>query len=202
MGGFLIAGGMGQILAGAFYAEGDTGTPATVGIIGFTLGILFKVIGFFQLGLIGLAIGASLHQLFNTTVLFVLLKKRFNKSLLPRKRLMLKDKKGDVFFGDIPKRIVPCPLCAGVEFQILASDDRYNMGLQTAGCCGCGLVMTNLVPNEEAMRDFYEHHYRGYYRKTETPTIRYIQKFGLAGRATYTASYLQERNLFLKKPGH
>jgi 2-polyprenyl-3-methyl-5-hydroxy-6-metoxy-1,4-benzoquinol methylase len=58
--------------------------------------------------------------------------------------------------------------------------------------------MTNPVPDEEAMRDFYKHHYRRYYRKTETPTIRYIEEFGLAGRAKYTAIYLQKRNLFFK----
>jgi putative peptidoglycan lipid II flippase len=198
MGGFLIAGGMGQILAGAFYAEGDTGTPATVGTIGFTLGTVFKVIGFLQLGLVGLAIGATVHQLFNAIVLYFLLEKRFKESLLPGKRLTLEDEKGNLFLRDVPKRIVPCPLCAGVEFRILASNDRYNMGVQTGGCCQCGLVMTNPVPNEEAMREFYEHHYRRYYRRTETPTIRYIEEFGLADRAKYTATYLQERNLLFK----
>jgi putative peptidoglycan lipid II flippase len=198
MGGFLIAGGMGQILAAAFYAEGDTGTPATVGTIGFTLGTVFKVIGFLQLGLVGIAIGATLHQLFNTIVLYILLEKRFKKSLLPGKRLALKDESGNFLLRNIPKRIVPCPLCAGVEFRILVSNDRYNMGVQTGGCCQCGLVMTNPVPNEDAMREFYEHHYRRYYRRTETPTIRYIEEFGLADRAKYTATYLQERNCFFK----
>jgi putative peptidoglycan lipid II flippase len=198
MGGFLIAGGMGQILAGAFYADGDTGTPATVGTIGFTLGTALKVIGFLQLGLVGLAIGATLHQLFNTMVLYILLEKRFKKSLLPSKRLILKDERGNFLFRDVLKRIVPCPLCAGVEFRILVSNDRYNMGVQTGRCCQCGLVMTNPVPNEEAMRDFYKHHYRRYYSKTETPTIPYTEESGLADRAKYTATYLQERNLFFK----
>jgi len=198
MGGFLIAGGMGQILAGAFYAEGDTGTPATIGAIGFTLGTALKVIGFLRLGLVGLAIGATLHQLFNTVVLYIFLEKRFKKSPLPGKQLTLNDENGKFLLRDAPKTIVPCPLCAGLEFRILASNDRYNMGVQTAGCCQCGLVMTNPVPNEEAMREFYTHQYRRYYRGTETPTIRYIEEFGLADRAKYTAIYLQKQKLFFK----
>ena len=190
MGGLLIAGSMGQVLAGAFYAEGDTGTPVTIGTIGFTLGTAIKVIGFLQLGLVGLAIGATLHQLFNTVVLYIALEKKFKRSV--------KDDRKHFLLSDLPKRIVPCPVCAGVEFRILAFNDRYNIGVRTAGCCQCGLVMINPVPTEEAMRDFYKHHYRRYYRRIETPTIRYIEKFGLANRAKYTASYLRERNLVFK----
>jgi putative peptidoglycan lipid II flippase len=198
MGGFLIAGGMGQILAGAFYAEGDTRTPATIGTIGFTLGTALKIIGFWQVGLVGLGIGATVHQLFNTAVLYLFLEKRFKKFLLRGKRLALKEERENFVFRNVPKKIVPCPLCAGIEFRMLASNDRYNMEVQTVSCRRCGLVMTNPVPTEEAMRDFYEHHYRRYYRRTETPSIQYIEEFGLANRAKYTAGYLQERNLFFK----
>lgn len=198
MGGLLIAGGMGQILAGAFYAEGDTRTPATVGAIGFTLGTGLKVIGFLQLGLVGLAIGATLHQLFNTVVLYIYLEKKFKKHPLPGKQLTIIDERGNFHLRDIPKTLIPCPLCASVQFRILATNDRYNMGVHTRSCCQCGLVMTNPVPNEEAMREFYEHQFQRYYRRTETPTIRYIEEFGLAHRANYTAVYLQDRNLFFK----
>ena len=82
MGGYLIAGGLEQVLAAAFYAEGDTGTPAIVGAIGFTLGVIFKVVGFLQLGIIGLAIGTTLQQLFNSSVLYILLEKRSKQFLL------------------------------------------------------------------------------------------------------------------------
>jgi putative peptidoglycan lipid II flippase len=198
MGGFLIAGGMGQILAGAFYAEGNTRTPAAVGTVGFTLGAALKVIGFWQLGLVGLAIGATVHQLFNTIALYIFLEKRFKKPLLGGRWLTPKDERESFILRDVPKKIVPCPLCAGVEFRRLASNDRYNMEVQTVTCPRCGLVMTNPVPTEEAMRNFYEHHYRRYYRRTAMPSIRYIEKFGLANRARYTVGYLQERNLFFK----
>jgi putative peptidoglycan lipid II flippase len=198
MGGFLIAGGMGQILAGAFYAQGDTGTPATIGTVGFTVGTALKVLGFVQLGLVGVAIGATVHQLFNTIVLYILLEKGIKKSLLPGKRLTLKDQNKNFLLREIHKRTVPCPLCGGVEFRILVANDRYNMKVQTVSCRQCGFVMTNPVPTEEAMEDFYKHHYRRYYSRTETPTIQYIQEFGLADRARYTATYLQERNLLVK----
>ena len=49
---------------------------------------------------------------------------------------------------------VACPLCQGIEFERLAATDRYNMGLVTVGCLGCGLVMTNPQPTAEALDDF------------------------------------------------
>jgi putative peptidoglycan lipid II flippase len=198
MGGFLIAGAMGQILAGAFYAEGDTRTPATIGAVGFTLGTALKVIGFLQFGLVGLAIGVTLHQSFNTVVLYIYLEKRIKKSPFPGNQITLIDERGNFHLRDVPTTIVPCPLCKSLEFRILATNDRYNMGVHTRSCCQCGLVMTNPVPNEETMREFYKHQFQRYYRRTETPTIRYIEEFGLANRANYTAIYLQERNLFFK----
>lgn len=79
LGGVLVAGGMGQISAAAFYAEGDTRIPARVGIIGFTLGSLVKVFAFFHIGLLGIALGASVHQIFNTSVLHWLYKRRLQR---------------------------------------------------------------------------------------------------------------------------
>jgi 2-polyprenyl-3-methyl-5-hydroxy-6-metoxy-1,4-benzoquinol methylase len=204
LGGYLIAGSMGQVLAGAFYAQGDTVTPATVGAIGFTVGTGLKIAGLMEFGLVGVAIGATLHQLFNTVVLFTCLEIKFKTAYSTKKWILAKVSNLKVEQLQSPTsygvgRIVPCPLCAGIDFRILASNDRYNMRIQTVGCRQCGFVMTNPMPSEDSMKEFYKHHYRHYYRKTGTPTMQYIEEFNLADRARYTANYLQQQNLFFRR---
>jgi putative peptidoglycan lipid II flippase len=81
MGGFLIGGAIGQVSAAAFYATGDTRTPAKVGALGFTLGSCLKVIGLVKFGLVGMAVAASLHQCFNALVLHALLRRRRHQVL-------------------------------------------------------------------------------------------------------------------------
>ena len=59
--GVWIAGSLSQVLAGAFYAEGDTETPTRIGVVSFTVGIGLKVVGFYVLGVWGIAAGATIH---------------------------------------------------------------------------------------------------------------------------------------------
>ena len=199
MGGYVIAASMGQVLANAFYAQGDTVTPATVGAVGFTVGTGLKVAGFMEFGLIGVAIGATLHQLFNTLVLFTYLEIKFKKVFLQKEESQkVSNPKREQLEASLTygvRKTVPCPLCSNLDFRILASNDRYNMRIQTVACGQCGLVMTNPMPSEDAMREFYKYSYRQYYRKNGTPTMQYIEEFNLAHRARYTLSYLEQQNL-------
>jgi len=55
--------------------------------------------------------------------------------------------------------------------------------------------MTNPVPTEEALSEFYRSHYRAYYRKVRIPTPEHIRAYGLEQRATHTAGYLQGAGL-------
>jgi peptidoglycan biosynthesis protein MviN/MurJ (putative lipid II flippase) len=77
--GFLIAGAMGQINSAAFYARADTATPTTVGVVGFTIGIGLKVAGFFQFGLVGIAVGTTLYYVLNMVVLLILQKRELGR---------------------------------------------------------------------------------------------------------------------------
>lgn len=92
---------------------------------------------------------------------------------------------------------VPCPLCLGVKFERLAETDRYNMGLITVGCAGCGLVMTNPQPTAEALDDFYTNHYRDFYSdfgpQDGVPTVAHIRAARIDRRCAVTAELLVAR---------
>jgi 2-polyprenyl-3-methyl-5-hydroxy-6-metoxy-1,4-benzoquinol methylase len=90
---------------------------------------------------------------------------------------------------------VACPLCNGKRFRQLASSDRYDMDLRTAGCEGCGLVMTNPQPTGIALDQFYQHHYRSYYQKTEHASHDYIREYRKDERAAEAAAYMQQHGM-------
>ncbi len=98
-------------------------------------------------------------------------------------------------YDKLPKVRLACPLCHGEEFEVLCKTDRYRMGISTARCSGCGLIMTNPVPSAEALEEFYSQHYRNYYRKLERPDLRYIQRYALGRRAEHTVEYLGSSGL-------
>jgi putative peptidoglycan lipid II flippase len=65
LGGVQIAGGLGQIYSTAFYAAGDTRTPTRIGVVGYTAGILFKIVGLAVGQLYGVAAAASAYRILN-----------------------------------------------------------------------------------------------------------------------------------------
>jgi putative peptidoglycan lipid II flippase len=67
--GVLIGGAMGQILSTSFYARGETVVPTKIGVWGFSLGIGFKVLGFYLAGIIGIALGTSVYYFLNVFLL-------------------------------------------------------------------------------------------------------------------------------------
>jgi putative peptidoglycan lipid II flippase len=70
LGGIFIGGALGQILSTAFYALTDAVTPTKIGAVVFTLGIALKIFGFFLFGILGIAIGSSLHYSIAAAALF------------------------------------------------------------------------------------------------------------------------------------
>ncbi|MEK7703171.1 MAG: class I SAM-dependent methyltransferase [Nitrospirota bacterium] len=101
-------------------------------------------------------------------------------------------------YDRLDKEEIACPLCGGNKFDLLASKDRYGMGIPTTQCLGCGMVMTNPRPTEEAMAQFYQHYYRQYYVQVETPTPQYIKASGLEPRASYTVDFFRDHNLLVE----
>lgn len=75
LGGVLIGGLAGLVLAESFFAKGDSRTPALVLATLFTLGIGFKAVGFDLGGIEGLAFGTSIYFFLYPFVLYILLEK-------------------------------------------------------------------------------------------------------------------------------
>jgi peptidoglycan biosynthesis protein MviN/MurJ (putative lipid II flippase) len=71
-----MAGLVGQVISNAFYATGDTRTPTVIGAIGFTLGIGIKVIGFFLLGVVGIALATGIYSIGNAIAMIVVQRNR------------------------------------------------------------------------------------------------------------------------------
>ena len=74
--GVLIAGALGSLSANSFYALRDVRTPTVIGILGYTFGVVFKIIGFQWIGLLGVALATSTYYGLNLLTQLVLLNRR------------------------------------------------------------------------------------------------------------------------------
>ena len=74
--GMLVAGALGTLTAGAFYAQGDTRTPTLLGSLAFTLGIGLKVATFSYYGVRGLALAISVYFLASLFIQWLVLSRR------------------------------------------------------------------------------------------------------------------------------
>jgi putative peptidoglycan lipid II flippase len=78
--GSFLGAAAGHISTAAFYATGDTRTPARIGIWTFTLYVPLKIFMFHQYGFAGLAVGASLFVLCNFLLQHATLRKTILKA--------------------------------------------------------------------------------------------------------------------------
>lgn len=69
--GQFFAGCLGSLVAGAFYAQGDTTTPTWIGALSFTIGIFVKFAFFHWFGFYGLVVAISLY--YCQSLIFLLL---------------------------------------------------------------------------------------------------------------------------------
>ena len=80
--GVWIGGAAGQVLSTSFYSTGDTRTPMRIGVIGFTIAILLKLMAFHAFGITGLAIAASVYYLGNMVALLLTLRRDLRRAAL------------------------------------------------------------------------------------------------------------------------
>lgn len=69
--GFWVGGVLGQVASSSFYARGNTATPTLIGVVGYTIGIPLKLLGFYFFGVTGLALGISVSYFITVAWLFV-----------------------------------------------------------------------------------------------------------------------------------
>lgn len=86
----------------------------------------------------------------------------------------------------------PCPLCGGMGFTHLASQDRNLLGIATVGCNRCGLVQTNPRPSAAGLNRFYRDHYRIFYQGATAPDQAYIASLNKDVRLAYTAGFFKD----------
>lgn len=65
--------------------------------------------------------------------------------------------------GVYPQEQIPCPLCEGGRFRVLAKKDRYGLPHSIVICTQCGLVLANPRMTKAAYEDFYQTLYRPLY---------------------------------------
>lgn len=75
-GGQLVAGCLGTLTAGAFYARGDTRTPTLLGSISFTISIVVKILMFHYFAFYGLAIAISIYYCQSLLFILIALRRR------------------------------------------------------------------------------------------------------------------------------
>src|SRR5688572_22656405 len=97
-------------------------------------------------------------------------------------------------FSDGDFALVPCPICGGDDFEVLARNDRYFMGIQTVGCRRCGLVFANPQPTEPALDRFYREHYRTFYQRVDQPDVGYVRRLKKDERSGTTVEFLISRH--------
>jgi ubiquinone/menaquinone biosynthesis C-methylase UbiE len=69
-----------------------------------------------------------------------------------------------------------CEACDSTERDVIASDDRYGMGLTYVICSNCGFIYMDPIPSQEFLEIFYRDHYRKLYHNIEV-----VNKWQAAG---------------------
>lgn len=97
-----------------------------------------------------------------------------------------------VFYNNLDKEIINCPVCESVSSSELHNNDRYEMGVKTVICKQCSLIYINPRPTEKEMNNFYRFHYREFYESIEKPTQQYINEGPFIPRAEFVLDTLKE----------
>ncbi|MCZ7622142.1 MAG: oligosaccharide flippase family protein [Candidatus Kuenenia sp.] len=63
MSGQFAIGNLGMIMTSMFYSLGDTKSPTAVGMVAYSLGVVIKILMFYVMGALGLAMGVSIYFL-------------------------------------------------------------------------------------------------------------------------------------------
>ncbi len=79
--GMIVGGSVGEIAAKVFYSSQNTRTPVIVGLVGFAMGAMLKLMWCRSWGVTGLAAATSIFYLFNAVVLLALITWRLGRGI-------------------------------------------------------------------------------------------------------------------------
>jgi 2-polyprenyl-3-methyl-5-hydroxy-6-metoxy-1,4-benzoquinol methylase len=80
---------------------------------------------------------------------------------------------------------VPCCICSGKNFDILAEKDRYGLYTSIVICRNCGLIQANPRMRQKSYNQFYNIEYRKLYVGKETPTEYFFRNQYYRGKRIY-----------------
>ncbi len=87
--------------------------------------------------------------------------------------------------GHYKTEAIDC-VCGGTSFTTIAKKDRYGLGVNTAICKSCGLILTNPRMNQAAYNEFYDIEYRPLYTGAEIPDKEFFDNQVLTGRVIFS----------------
>ncbi|HAJ34025.1 MAG TPA: hypothetical protein DCK79_11880 [Candidatus Atribacteria bacterium] len=80
---------------------------------------------------------------------------------------------------------VPCCICGGNNFDILAEKDRYGLYTSIVICRNCGLIQANPRMTQKSYNQFYDIEYRKLYVGKEVATEEFFRNQYYKGKRIY-----------------
>ncbi len=134
--GAVIGAGLGEITSKVFYSLGDTRTPVFVGVAGFTLGVILKVLLIRSHGAAGIAVATSFYFLLTAAIMSWLIARR----------------EGNAVFagtgGALGRALVAGAIAALVAYPIVALGFRWSSAVG-AVCGGLVYAIVLLLERDE-----------------------------------------------------
>ena len=180
----------GQLSSSLMYAIGDPRSISRLALLSFILSSVVKVLGFLLVGVYAIVAGVFRYQ----TSYWLFLHVAATRALrAPQGQLgRLRQDEGHlrvIRYRQLESWSPPCPICESARFQPLAGNDRYGMGVLTAGMFHAVLRSPGRA-HAAAMATFYRDHYREYYQAISRPDAVYIGGYHKDERLGYTAGII------------
>ena len=116
--GMIVGGGIGEISAKVFYSLKDARTPVTVGVTGFTIGVLLKLWLAPSMGVFGIVAATSVYYLLNAAWMLLLIGRRRGDGVFTG----VVPSAGRALAGTLPAVVVAYPIVqVGFRFSSLVA---------------------------------------------------------------------------------
>lgn len=150
----VIGGSFGEVLSRVFYSLKDTRTPVKIGVVGFTLGVVIKIIVAPHWDVVGIVAATSTYYLFNALCMLYILRRRIQGIGFPG------------VLRTVRNCLIGSAVASAVAFGVIALDFRYSsVPAALAAVAAYGGVMYGLK-NEFAVK-FFEYLRRLMLKKQE-----------------------------------